>query len=198
MLWGRGAVDMKDMDAMILTALARHPAARASSPRATSSSRSSPTRRTAASYGSHLVVDDHPELFAGATEAISEVGGYSIAVGGTRAYLLQTGEKALVWIKLVARGTRRPRQPRASATTPSRGSPRPSPRSAAREWPVRLTDDDRGSCSASSPASLGRRRRGATPTRSRSRPGPAAGFIRSTLRTTTNPTGARRPATSTT
>ena len=52
-----------------------------------------------------LVVDNHPELFAGATEAISEVGGYSIDVGGQRAYLLQTGEKALVWIKLTARGT---------------------------------------------------------------------------------------------
>src|SRR6185312_6159265 len=47
----------------------------------------------------------HPEWFAGATEAISEVGGYSVDVGGTRSYLLQTGEKALVWIKLIARGT---------------------------------------------------------------------------------------------
>ena len=55
--------------------------------------------------GSHYLVDNHPELFAGATEAISEVGGYSITFGGTRAYLLQTGEKALVWIKLIARGT---------------------------------------------------------------------------------------------
>src|SRR5438046_2026842 len=34
-----------------------------------------------------------------------EVGGYSVSFGGQRAYLLQTGEKALVWVKLIARGT---------------------------------------------------------------------------------------------
>src|SRR3546814_21137815 len=38
------------------------------------------------------------------SEAISEVGGYSIPIGDRRAYLLQVGEKALIWIKLVARG----------------------------------------------------------------------------------------------
>lgn len=48
MLWGRGAVDMKDMDAMILTAIAELLRA-GSVPGATSSSRSSPTRRTAGS-----------------------------------------------------------------------------------------------------------------------------------------------------
>ena len=32
--------------------------------------------------GASWLVDQHPELFAGATEAISEVGGYSITVGG--------------------------------------------------------------------------------------------------------------------
>ena len=56
--------------------------------------------------GSHFLVKNHPELFAGATEAISEVGGYSIVhrrhAGPTS---LQTGEKALIWVKLVARGT---------------------------------------------------------------------------------------------
>ena len=54
--------------------------------------------------GSQLVVRDRPEWFAGATEAISEVGGYSIPVGDRRAYLLQVGEKALIWIRLVATG----------------------------------------------------------------------------------------------
>ncbi|MBW6542565.1 hypothetical protein KXS55_24590, partial [Salmonella enterica subsp. enterica serovar Weltevreden] len=55
--------------------------------------------------GSQLVVRDRPEWFAGATEAISEVGGYSIPVGDRRAYLLQVGEKALIWLRLRARGT---------------------------------------------------------------------------------------------
>jgi acetylornithine deacetylase/succinyl-diaminopimelate desuccinylase-like protein len=104
MLWGRGAVDMKDMDAMILTSLGD-----------ILSAGELPARELVVAffadeenggvYGSHFMVDEYPELFAGATEAVSEVGGYSIDLAGTRAYLLQTGEKALVWIKLVARGT---------------------------------------------------------------------------------------------
>ena len=104
MLWGRGAIDMKDMDAMILTSLGDILGAG-----------EQPARdlvviffadeENGGVYGSHYLVDEHPHLFEGATEAVSEVGGYSIDLGGTRAYLLQTGEKALVWIKLIARGT---------------------------------------------------------------------------------------------
>ena len=60
--------------------------------------------------GSHWVVDHHPELFEGVTEAISEVGGYSVTVpdGATgepvRAYLLQTAEKGIAWLRLRAHG----------------------------------------------------------------------------------------------
>ena len=103
MLWGRGAVDMKDMDAMILTSVAD-----------ILRSGRQPARDLVVTFfadeengggeGSALVVRDHPEWFAGATEAISEVGGYSIDLAGRRAYLLQVGEKALVWIRLIARG----------------------------------------------------------------------------------------------
>src|SRR5688572_32471351 len=103
MLWGRGAVDMKDMDAMILTSVGD--ILRAGD---------QPERDLVLAFfadeenggveGSALVVRDRPEWFAGATEAISEVGGYSIAVGDRRAYLLQVGEKALAWIRLIARG----------------------------------------------------------------------------------------------
>jgi len=49
-------------------------------------------------------VDHRAELFEGATEAISEVGGFSVDVGGTRAYLLQTAEKGIAWLRLVAEG----------------------------------------------------------------------------------------------
>lgn len=104
MLWGRGAVDMKNMDAMILTALGDILGAG-----------KQPARDLIVAFfadeeaggvlGSGYLVEQHPEIFAGATEAISEVGGYSIMVGDQRAYLLQTGEKALIWAKLVARGT---------------------------------------------------------------------------------------------
>ncbi len=102
-IWGRGAVDMKNMDAMILAALED-----------ILGSGRRPNRELIVAFfsdeeaggelGSGYLVTHHPELFAGATEAISEVGGYSIQLGDTRAYLVQTGEKALVWLRLKATG----------------------------------------------------------------------------------------------
>src|SRR5699024_7697766 len=56
-------------------------------------------------YGARWAVDHRPELFEGATEAISEVGGYSVEVNGRRAYLLQTAEKGIAWLRLIADGT---------------------------------------------------------------------------------------------
>jgi acetylornithine deacetylase/succinyl-diaminopimelate desuccinylase-like protein len=54
--------------------------------------------------GARYAVDHRPELFEGASEAISEVGGFSVEIGGHRAYLLQTAEKGLSWMRLVADG----------------------------------------------------------------------------------------------
>ncbi|QIK61836.1 M20/M25/M40 family metallo-hydrolase [Leucobacter viscericola] len=104
MLWGRGAVDMKDMDAMILTAIAELLRA-GERPRRTVILAFFADEEAGGELGSHHMVEHHPELFEGAATAISEVGGYSIDVEGTRAYLIQTGEKSLDWIKLRARGT---------------------------------------------------------------------------------------------
>lgn len=104
MLWGRGAVDMKDMDAMILTAVAELLRA-GERPRRDVILAFFADEENGGVYGSHYMVEHHPELFDGAATAISEVGGYSIDVEGTRAYLIQTGEKSLDWIKLRARGT---------------------------------------------------------------------------------------------
>ena len=171
MLWGRGAVDMKDMDAMILTAVADM--ARAGE---------QPDRDI---EGSSLVVRDRPEWFAGATEGISEVGGYSIHVGERRAYLLQVGEKALVWIRLVATG----RAAHGSSVHDDNAVTRLGEAVAAlgrTEWPVHLTDTTReftrmlGELTGAA---------GDDADSLAQRTGPAAGFLRSTLRTTTNPTG---------
>ena len=104
MLWGRGAVDMKDMDAMMLTAL-REILESGQKPHRDLIVAFFADEENGGTYGSHHIVTHHPELFAGATEAISEVGGYSVTIGERRAYLLQTGEKALVWATLTARGT---------------------------------------------------------------------------------------------
>ncbi|MGB6003495.1 MAG: M20/M25/M40 family metallo-hydrolase [Ornithinimicrobium sp.] len=108
-IWGRGAVDMKDMDAMLLANL-----------RALARSGEQPPRDIVWAFfadeeaggvkGAGHVVAQHPEWFDGCSEAISEVGGFSImlpdaATGApSRAYLLQTAEKGIAWLRLRAHG----------------------------------------------------------------------------------------------
>jgi acetylornithine deacetylase/succinyl-diaminopimelate desuccinylase-like protein len=136
--------------------------------------------------GAHWVVDHHPELFAGATEAISEVGGYSVDLDGRRAYLLQTGEKALVWAKLTARGpaSHGSRLIRDNAVTKLAEA---VARIGRKEWPIRLTEttrslvDELGRLLGLDPKEVGE---DAVVLAS----GTASGFILATLRTTTNPT----------
>jgi acetylornithine deacetylase/succinyl-diaminopimelate desuccinylase-like protein len=107
-IWGRGAVDMKDMDAMILANI-RHLARTGAKPPRDIVFAFFADEEAGGVKGSHWVVDHHPEVFEGVTEAISEVGGYSVTVpaaGGqpTRAYLVQTAEKGIAWLRLVAHG----------------------------------------------------------------------------------------------
>src|SRR6202042_1454021 len=54
--------------------------------------------------GAHWLVDNHADLFAECTEAISEVGGFRAPMGGLRLYPIQTAEKGLGWLRLVAEG----------------------------------------------------------------------------------------------
>ncbi|QEO10034.1 M20/M25/M40 family metallo-hydrolase [Protaetiibacter larvae] len=184
MLWGRGAVDMKDMDAMILTSLGdilrsgRRPARDLVVAFFSD-------EENGGVYGSHHLVAHHPELFAGATEAISEVGGYSIELAGKRAYLLQTGEKALVWIRLVARGVAAhgSRVIHDNAVTKLAEA---IARVGRHEWPVQF-----GPTTTAMLAEV-RRLLDAAPGEDAvdliERTGVAAGFLRSTVRTTSNPT----------
>jgi acetylornithine deacetylase/succinyl-diaminopimelate desuccinylase-like protein len=103
MLWGRGAVDMKDMDAMILTAVAEILRA-GDKPNRELIIAFFSDEENGGVFGSHHIATHRPELFDGATEAISEVGGYSVTIGDERAYLIQTGEKALIWATITAHG----------------------------------------------------------------------------------------------
>ena len=184
MLWGRGAVDMKDMDAMILTSVAEILRA-GEQPERDLVLVFFADEENGGVEGSQLVVADRPQWFAGATEAVSEVGGYSIAVGDRRAYLLQVGEKALIWIRLRARG----RAGHGSRVHPDNAVTRLAEAVAAlgrTEWPVRLTATTRAML-----AGLGELVDlvDAEPDALAAASGPAEGFLRSTLRTTTNPTG---------
>ena len=108
-IWGRGAVDMKDMDAMIIANL-RHLARTGAKPARTTSFVFFADEEAGGLQGSHWAVEHHPEWFEGVTEAISEVGGFSVTVPRartgepTRAYLVQTAEKGIAWLRLHAHG----------------------------------------------------------------------------------------------
>jgi acetylornithine deacetylase/succinyl-diaminopimelate desuccinylase-like protein len=104
-IWGRGAVDMKDMDAMILSVI-----------RDRMRSGRIPARPIVLAFlsdeeaggilGAHWLVDHHPELFEGCTEAIGEVGGFSLGVhDDLRLYLIETAQKGIEWIRLTVTGT---------------------------------------------------------------------------------------------
>ncbi len=185
LLWGRGAVDMKDMDAMILASVAELLRA-GERPERDLVLVFFADEENGGVEGSQLVVRDRPEWFAGATEAISEVGGYSIPVGDRRAYLLQVGEKALVWLRLRARGTagHGSRFHQDNAVTRLAEAVAALGRA---EWPIELTATTRqtveGLAALCGDGSL------TDPDAVAAETGPASGFLRSTFRTTTNPTG---------
>ncbi len=184
MLWGRGAVDMKDMDAMILTSVADILRA-GDLPERDLILVFFADEENGGIEGSQLVVANRPEWFAGATEAISEVGGYSIAVGDRRAYLLQVGEKALIWIRLRARG----RAGHGSRVHPDNAITRLAEavvELGRTEWPVRLTATTETMLAGLADLAD---TDDADPDVLAASTGPAEGFLRSTLRTTTNPTG---------
>ncbi len=103
LIWGRGAVDMKDMDAMIL-AVMRSMQREGTQPKRDLIFAFFADEEAGGNYGASWLVDNKPELFDGATEAISEVGGFSATIGGQRTYLLQTAEKGISWLRLVAHG----------------------------------------------------------------------------------------------
>lgn len=103
-VWGRGAVDMKDMVAMTLAVARAFKRSGTVPPRDVIFAFVS-DEEAGGRYGAEWLVDHHPEWFAGATEAISEVGGFSISVGGDRrAYLVAAAEKGLAWATLRATG----------------------------------------------------------------------------------------------
>jgi acetylornithine deacetylase/succinyl-diaminopimelate desuccinylase-like protein len=103
-VWGRGAVDMKDMDAMILAVL-RQRLAEGRRPARDVVVAFLADEEAGGSWGARWLVDNHPGEFEGVTEAIGEVGGFSVTIGGKRLYLLQTAEKGMAWMRMTAQGT---------------------------------------------------------------------------------------------
>jgi acetylornithine deacetylase/succinyl-diaminopimelate desuccinylase-like protein len=185
MLWGRGAVDMKNMDAMIIGALTDILGS-GGQPRRDLVVAFFSDEENGGVFGSHYLTKNRPDLFAGATEAISEVGGYSVTLNGTRAYLLQTGEKALIWIKLIARG-RAAHGSRVIHDNAVTKLAEAVAKVGRRDWPVHLTSTteqlvgELARILDSDVTKVG-------PEEIVLSTGTAAGFIQASLRTTTNPT----------
>ncbi len=103
-VWGRGAVDMKDMNAMIL-AVVRHWARMGVSPRRDIVLLFLPDEEAGGRHGGHWLVDNRPDIFEGVREAVGEVGGFSVTVrDDLRLYPIQTAEKGIRWLTLRAAG----------------------------------------------------------------------------------------------
>ncbi len=136
-VWGRGAVDMKDFDAMLLSVV-----------RARARAGRLPDRElvlcltadeeAGGHKGAEVIVQQHPDEIADCTEAIGEVGGFSATVRGRRIYLIEAAEKGMAWMKLTARG----RAGHGSMINTDNAVTRLSgavARIGAHQWPVRLT-----------------------------------------------------------
>ncbi|ORV42315.1 M20/M25/M40 family metallo-hydrolase [Mycobacterium conspicuum] len=107
-VWGRGAVDMKDMVGMMIVVARQLKRAGIVPPRDLVFAFLADEEH-GGKYGSHWLVDNRPDLFDGVTEAVGEVGGFSLTVprpdgGERRLYLIETAEKAIRWMRLTARG----------------------------------------------------------------------------------------------
>jgi acetylornithine deacetylase/succinyl-diaminopimelate desuccinylase-like protein len=103
-VWGRGAVDMKNMDAMIL-AVARTWARQGVRPRRDVVIAFTADEEASAEDGSGFLADRHAALFEGCTEGVSESGAFTFHDGGGRQiYPIAAGERGTGWLKLTARG----------------------------------------------------------------------------------------------
>jgi acetylornithine deacetylase/succinyl-diaminopimelate desuccinylase-like protein len=138
-IWGRGAVDMKDMDAMTLAVIREWARTGRKPPRDIVLAFVS-DEEAGGGLGAHYLVDNHRDLFADCTDAISEVGGFTVTLNeGTRLYLIQTAEKGINWLRLKASGP----PGHGSLVHPDNAVTRLAEtvsRIGAHEWPVIVTD----------------------------------------------------------
>jgi acetylornithine deacetylase/succinyl-diaminopimelate desuccinylase-like protein len=185
-VWGRGAIDMKDMDAMTL-ALVREWARTGKKPPRDLVLAFVSDEEAGGRQGAHNLVDNHADLFADCTEAISEVGGYSISLNDSaRVYAMQVAEKGINWLRLTASGA------------PGHGSmvhddnavtrlAEAVARVGAYEWPIVITDTVRSTVAGLSQA-IGRDLDPDKVDEWLPLLGSAARMIGATIRNTANPT----------
>jgi acetylornithine deacetylase/succinyl-diaminopimelate desuccinylase-like protein len=105
MVWGRGAVDMKDGNAILL-ANVRHWARTGTMPDRPINLLFLPDEEAGGRHGAHWLTANRPDMFENVSEAVGEVGGFSLEVNpDLRLYFVETAEKGIRWMKLKATGT---------------------------------------------------------------------------------------------
>ncbi|CAL9604596.1 M20/M25/M40 family metallo-hydrolase [Streptomyces sp. enrichment culture] len=137
-VWGRGAVDMKNMDAMIL-AVVRSWAREGVRPRRDLVIVFTADEEASAEDGSGFLADRHPHLFEGCTEGVGESGAFTFHDGsGRQIYPIAAGERGTGWMRLTARGRagHGSKVNRENAVTRLAAA---VARIGAYEWPLRLT-----------------------------------------------------------
>jgi acetylornithine deacetylase/succinyl-diaminopimelate desuccinylase-like protein len=189
-VWGRGAVDMKDMCATLLTVLSRWSAA-GTTPRRDIVLAFVADEEDRGEWGAHWLVDHHRDLFADCTAAIGESGGYTVRTthaDGTpvRLYPVATAERGTSHMRVTAHGRAghgsRRNDDNAVITLVNALA-----RIAAHRWPVHLTPAVRAFLDRAGPA-LGIDVDLDDIDATLDRLGPARKIIENTVRNSTTPT----------
>jgi acetylornithine deacetylase/succinyl-diaminopimelate desuccinylase-like protein len=187
-LWGRGAVDMKTADAVLL-AVVRRWARTGRRPRRDLVLAFTADEEDTLRYGSQWLVERHPELFEGCTQAIGESGAFTFHAGpGRRLYPIASAERGTAWLKLTARG----RAGHGAKPHPENAVTRLGAavtRIGTYRWPVRLIPTVRAAIDAIAAAS-GQPAPGGELGADEllARLGPAAALVAGTIRNSANPT----------
>jgi acetylornithine deacetylase/succinyl-diaminopimelate desuccinylase-like protein len=184
-IWGRGAVDMKDMDAMTLAVVRQRMREGRRPPRDVVLAFLA-DEEAGGNWGGRWLVENHAYLFEGVSEAISEVGGFSATIGGQRLYLVQTAEKGMAWLRLTARGTAGHGSLLQSDNAVTELAETVA-RIGRHEWPTRLIPSAQAFLEAASEA-LGLEFTPAAAPQVLAKLGPLARMIGATLANTANPT----------
>lgn len=189
-VWGRGAVDMKDMVASLLTVLSRWQSTGVV-PRRDIVLAFVADEEDRGEWGAHWLVDEHRELFADCAAAIGESGGYTVRAAhadGTpvRLYPVATAERGTAHMRLTATGRAghgsRRNDNNAVVTLLHALS-----KLAAHRWPVHLTPAVKAFLDRAGPA-LGIEVDWDDMDVTLRRLGPAAKIIENTVRNSTTPT----------
>lgn len=192
-VWGRGAVDMKDFAAMVLTVLAGW-AREGQRPRRDLVFAFVADEEDRGVDGAHWLVDEHPSWFEGCATAISESGGYRYVVpaaDGTPVHLYPVGtaERGTAHLRLTAYG-RAGHGSRRNDDNAVTTLVRALARLADHRWPLRLTPAvrtflERTGAALGLPVDLSSEAGVDELLRAL---GPAAGLVENTVRNSTTPT----------